>query len=86
MLVSEDQPCVLLVFFPSRAYKAFHDAAKVTGAVDKDGIGSAKAHYQLAKFCDDQLKHLEAKEQSEGALDVRSCRQHRVDVNLIALM
>jgi hypothetical protein len=66
---------VLLVSSPSRAYKAFHDAAKVTGAVDKDGIGSAKAHYQLAKFCDDQLKHLEAKEQSEGALDVRSCRQ-----------
>ena len=66
---------MLLVFFPFRAYKAFHDAAKVTGAVDKDGIGSAKAHYQLAKFCDDQLKHLEAKEQSDGALDVRSCQQ-----------
>jgi hypothetical protein len=39
--------------------------------VDKDGVGSAKAHYQLAKFCDDQLKHIEAKELSEGSLDVR---------------
>lgn len=60
-----------------RAYKAFHDAAKVTGAVDKDGIGSAKAHYQLAKFCDDQLKHLEAKEQSEGALDETKEKQRQ---------
>lgn len=58
-------------FDDNRAYKAFHDAAKVTGTVDKDGLGSAKAFFQLAKFCDDQLKHLEAREQSEGALDVR---------------
>jgi len=53
-----------------RAYKAYHDAARVTSAAEGSGVNLAKARFQLAKFCDAQLRHLEMKEQTEGVLDV----------------